>query len=249
MYLYYFIKEDTNVARLLEWDKTGEHYYETGIDHGVLYPMTGDNNTYGNGVAWNGLTGVTESPSGGDPNNIYADNIKYLVLRGTEDFGGTITCYTYPDEWTVCDGSASPEEGVVIGQQARTPFGFAYRTRIGNDVKADELGYKIHLVYNASASPSERAYSTVNESPEAIELSYEFKTTPIAITGEAYKSYRPISVITIDSTKADADNLAALEAILYGTAASGATEAIPARLPLPEEVLSVIKTGSYTPGE
>lgn len=236
---------------LLEWDKTGEHIYETGVDHGVLYPQKTDG-TYDDGVAWNGLTGVTESPSGGDPNNIYADNIKYLVLRGAEDFGGTITCYTYPDEWEACDGSAQPEAGVVIGQQTRKPFGLSYRTRIGSDTDGDNKGYKLHIVYNASASPSERAYSTVNDSPEAIEFSYEFTTTPIAITGDAYKDYKPISVLTIDSTKVEtAANLTTLESILYGTAATtgdNPTDAVEARLPLPEEVISIIKTGSYSEG-
>ncbi len=239
------------MAILLEWDKTGEHIYETGVDHGVLYPQKTDG-TYDNGVAWNGLTGVTESPSGGDPNNIYADNIKYLVLRGAEDFGGTITCYTYPDEWEACDGSAQPEAGVLIGQQTRKPFGLCYRTRIGSDTDGDNKGYKLHIVYNASASPSERAYSTVNDSPEAIEFSYEFTTTPIAITGDAYKDYKPISVLTIDSTKVEtAANLTALENILYGTAATtgeNSTSAVEARLPLPEEVISIIKTGSYSEG-
>lgn len=239
------------MAILLKWDKTGEHIYETGVDHGVLYPQKTDG-TYDNGVAWNGLTGVTESPSGGDPNNIYADNIKYLVLRGAEDFGGTITCYTYPDEWEACDGSAQPEAGVVIGQQTRKPFGLCYRTRIGSDTDGDNKGYKLHIVYNASASPSERAYSTVNDSPEAIEFSYEFTTTPIAITGDAYKDYKPISVLTIDSTKVEtAANLTALENILYGTAATtgeNPTSAVEARLPLPEEVISIIKTGTYSEG-
>ena len=237
---------------LLEWDKTGEHYYETGCDHGVLYPQVKSDNVvnYPLGVVWNGLTGVSESPSGGDPNNIYADNMKYLVLRGTEDFGGTITCYTFPDEWMACDGSATPDgiAGVVIGQQTRKPFGLSYRTKIGNDTEGDTAGYKLHLVYNASASPSEKSYSTTNESPEAIEFSYEFTTTPIAIAGDAYKSYKPISVITIDSTKADAENLAILEEILYGKKVDGGTD-VDARLPLPEEVLSILKTGSYTPGE
>lgn len=236
-----------DVAFNLEWDKTGEHYYETGVDHGVLYTQKGDG-TYDNGVAWNGLTGVTESPSGGDPNNIYADNIKYLVLRGAEDFGGTITCYTYPDEWEKCDGSEQPVTGVVVGQQTRTPFGLSYRTRIGSDTLGDNAGYKLHIVYNASASPSERAYSTVNDSPEAIEFSYEFTTTPIAVKGSAYKDLKPISVLTIDSTKVETKaNLEALEQILYGTAASGNDEAVEARLPLPEEVLAIISTGSYTP--
>lgn len=232
---------------LLEWDKTGEHLYETGVDHGVLFPQF-KNGNYDDGVAWNGLTGVTESPSGGDPNNIYADNIKYLVLRGAEDFGGTITCYTYPDEWEQCDGSAQPEAGVIVGQQTRKPFGLCYRTRIGSDTEGDNKGYKLHIVYNASASPSERAYSTVNDSPEAIEFSYEFTTTPVAIGGNDYKDYKPISVLTIDSTKVEtAANLATLESILYGTAATtgeNPTQKIDAWLPKPEEIIACIKDGT-----
>lgn len=241
---------------LLEWDKTGEHFYETGVDHGVLYPQVKAQNgtvSYPKGHAWNGLTGVSESPSGGDPNNIYADNMKYLVLRGTEDFGATVTCYTYPDAWMDCDGSSTfADGGVIIGQQARKPFGLAYRTRIGSDANGDSEGYKLHLIYNATSSPSEKAYSTVNESPEAIEFSYEITTTPVAIAGEEYKDYRPISVITIDSRKFKeteaAARLAALEQILYGTAEVEAaseletgTPAVDAYLPDPATVINMLK--------
>lgn len=233
------------MAFLLEWDKVGEHIYETGTDHGVLYPQKKDG-TYDDGVVWNGLTGVTESPSGGDPNDIYADNIKYLSLRGAEDFGGTITCYTYPDEWMQCDGSAEPEDGVIIGQQTRMPFGLCYRSVVGNDTNSNNYGYKLHLIYNATASPSERAYATINDSPEGIEFSYEFTTIPVSLAGEAYKDLKPVSMLTIDSTKvATKANLEALEQILYGTpAVEGGAAAIPAYLPKPEDVIAVIKTGS-----
>ena len=221
------------MAFSLVWDGTGDRIYETGIDRGVLYVMN-SSGQYPEGVAWNGLTGVTESPSGADANDIYADNIKYLTLRAAEDFGATVTCYTYPDEWLQCDGSAEPIDGVVIGQQTRKTFGMCYRTIIGNDIDGDAHGYKLHLIWNATASPSERAYATVNDSPEAIEFSYELTTTPIGITG-----YKPIASMAINSTKIAADRLAALEQILYGTA-GGATP----RLPLPDEVLSILGSTS-----
>lgn len=218
----------------IKWDETGKRLYETGTDRGVLYPQAQDG-TYPKGVAWNGLTGVTESPSGADPNDIYADNIKYLSIRAAEDFGATVTCYTYPDEWLQCDGSAEVIPGVTIGQQTRLPFGMSFRSILGNDVKSNDYGYKLHLIYNATASPSERAYATVNDSPEAIEFSYELTTTPIGING-----HKPIASMAIDSTKVDADKLAALEQILYGT---GDTDA---RLPLPDEVISILG-GTSTP--
>ena len=217
----------------LNWDATGEKFYETGVDHGVLYPQTNDG-SYPKGVAWNGLTGVTESPSGADKNDIYADNIKYLVLRSAEDFGATVTCYTYPDEWEECDGSRMPIAGVKIGQQPRKAFGMCYRTLLGNDIQGTEYGYKLHIIWNATASPSERAYSTVNDSPEAIEFSYEIATTPTSITG-----YKPIASMTIDSTKVAADRLAALEQVLYGVA--GGTDP---RLPSPDEVISILGASS-----
>ena len=213
----------------LKWDAVGERFYETGTKQGVLYPQNSSGN-YPKGVAWSGLTGVTESPSGADANDIYADDMKYLSLRAAEDFGGTITCYTYPDEWKKCDGSEEPVAGVTIGQQTRLPFGMCFRSVMGNDTLKDAYGYKLHLIYNATASPSERAYATVNDSPEAIEFSYEFTTTPTAITG-----YKPIAQMTIDSTKVAADRLAALEQILYGV--EGGADA---RLPLPDEVISIL---------
>lgn len=207
----------------LVWDKTGERFYETGVDRGVLYVMTPTG--YGNGVAWNGLTTVTESPSGAESNPQYADNIKYLNLISAEEFACTIEAFTYPDEFMVCDGSAELAEGVYVGQQNRKSFGFSYRTKVGNDVEGQDHGYKIHLVYGAMAAPSEKAYNTINDSPEAITFSWEISTTPVAVSG-----LRPTALITIDSTKVDATKLAAFEAILYGAAAAEA------ELPLPDEV-------------
>ena len=214
----------------LVWDKTGERLYETGVKQGVLY-LLGSTGTYTKGVAWNGLTNVTESPSGAEATPLYADDIKYLNLMSTEELGGTIEAYTYPDEFAECDGSASLADGVYIGQQARKTFGFCYRTTLGNDVDNNNYGYKLHLVYGALASPSEKAYSTINDSPEAITFSWEFSTTPVNVTG-----HKPTASITIDSTKVDTAKLAALEAILYGD-----TEA-EARLPLPDEVAEIFAT-------
>lgn len=220
----------------LTWDQTGDRLYETGIDRGVLYPES--SGTYPKGVAWNGLTGFTESPSGADATTIYADNIKYLTLRAADDYGATITAYTYPDEWEECDGSASPVPGVTFGQQKRKTFGFSCRTLIGNDTESDSHGYKLHLVYAATASPSERAYSTVNDSPEAIEFSWEISTTPIAVATTDSKggALKPVACLTIDSTKVDSTKLKALEDILYG---GDDTEA---RLPLPDEVVTLLKS-------
>ena len=213
----------------LKWDQAGERFYETGVKMGVLYSQV--NGTYPKGVVWNGLTSVSESPSGADANPIYADDIKYLELRAAEEFGATVEAYTYPDEFAVCDGSASVADGVMIGQQARQPFGLCYRTVLGNDSKRDDYGYKLHLIYNATASPSERSYQTINDSPEAITFSWEMTTTPVSVTG-----FKPTACITIDSTKADAAKLTALEAILYGS------EETEARLPLPDEVITLMKT-------
>jgi hypothetical protein len=211
----------------ITWDETGKRFYETGTDHGVLYPYT--SGKPGTGVAWNGLTGVTESPSGAEATNLYADNIKYLSLRSVEEFGGTIEAYTYPDEWAECDGSAEAVTGVRFGQQTRKVFGLCYRTKIGNDTEFDDYGYKLHLVYGATASPSEKAYQTINDSPEAITFSWEFETTPVDVT-----NFKPVAHIEIDSTKADATKLAALEDILYGD-----TDTEP-RLPLPDEVITLM---------
>ncbi len=212
----------------LAWDQTGERLYETGVKNGVLYPL-GDAGTYPLGVAWNGLTAVTESPSGAEATPLYADDIKYLNLVSAEEFGATIEAYTYPDEFAECDGSAELTTGVYVGQQTRKVFGLSYRTVLGNDVDSNDHGYKLHLIYGALAAPSEKSYSTINDSPEAITFSWEVTTTPVAVTG-----FKPTACITIDSTKVDATKLAALEDILYGD------ETNPARLPLPDEVATLM---------
>lgn len=213
----------------LEWDATGSRFYENGVDHGVLY-VQDDTGTYGAGVVWNGLTAVTESPEGAEANDIYADNIKYATLRSTETFGCTIEAYTYPDEFAECDGTAAVADGVYLGQQYRQSFGFTYRTNVGNDTgTTSDDGYKLHLVYGATASPSEKAYETVNDSPDAITFSWEVTTTPISVDG-----YKAVSTITIDSLKCDADVLASLEDKLYGTEDTEPT------LPLPDEVISMV---------
>lgn len=219
----------------IKWDATGEHLYETGVDRGVLYPYDNENSTYGAGVAWNGLTSVSQNPSGAEASDFWADNIKYLNLRSGEDFGATIEAYTYPDEFAECDGSAEVATGVKIGQQTRKMFGFSYRTLIGNDTNGQDHGYKIHLIYGATAAPSERSYSTVNESPEPMTMSWEINTVPVPVT-----NYKPTAHIEIDSTKCDSTKLGNLEKILYGTPAEGQTAAIDARLPLPAEVISTL---------
>ena len=225
------------------WDQIGEKFYETGTKKGVLYPQA-SNGTYPAGVAWNGLTSVSESPDGGDANDIYADDIKYLVLRGVENFGGTIEAYTYPDEFAECDGSAQLLAGVTIGQQPRKTFGFSYVTTLGNDIDMDNYGYKIHLIYGASASPSERSYETINDSPEPINFSWEFSTVPVPVTG-----HKATSCMIIDSTKVDATALADLEDILYGTDGVGSSAGTTARLPLPEEVVSILSGSGTTATE
>lgn len=218
----------------LTWDDTGKRLYETGVDRGVLYTLGASTNTYDSGVAWNGLTGVTESPSGAEATDLYADNIKYLSLRSAETFGATIEAYTYPDEFAECDGSAELVEGVVIGQQTRKSFGLCYRTVLGNDVNQNDHGYKLHLIYGCTASPSEKGYATINDSPEAITFSWEITTTPVNVTG-----FKPTACITIDSTKADAECLAALEDVLYGSDTGGSGGTAP-RLPLPDEVKTLM---------
>lgn len=223
----------------LVWDKTGEHYYETGVKNGVLYPMSASG-TYPKGVAWNGLTAITESPSGAEPTALYADDIKYLNLMSNEEFGATIEAYTYPDEFAECDGSASLTEGVYIGQQARKTFGLCYRTTLGNDAKGNDYGYKLHIIYGAMASPSEKAYSTINDSPDAITFSWELSTTPVAVA-----NFKPTASLTIDSTKVNAQKLAALEEILYGKDGTGEDNSVGAvdpRLPLPDEIATLMKT-------
>ena len=213
------------------WDQTGERLYETGVKRGVLY-VQDSGGTYPKGVAWNGLTAVTESPSGAEATPLYADDIKYLNLISTEELGGTIEAYTYPDEFAECDGSASIATGVYIGQQPRKTFGMCYTTTVGNDVDSNAHGYKLHLIYGALASPSEKAYATINDSPEAITFSWEFSTTPVNVTG-----FKPTANIVIDSTKATPEKMAALEKILYGD-----TDVEP-RLPLPDEVAQVMSAG------
>lgn len=213
----------------LVWDNAGERLYETGVQKGVLY-VQGEGGTYPKGVAWNGLSSVSENPSGAEATAIYADDIKYLNLVSAEEYGATIEAYMYPDEFAECDGSVAVVAGVYIGQQTRKPFGFCYRSTIGNDVKGNDYGYKLHLVYNALAAPSEKTYSSVNDSPEVDPMSWEISTTPVAVTG-----HKPTASMTIDSTKVDAVKLAALEAILYGS------EESEARLPLPDEVIDLLK--------
>ena len=223
----------------LVWDKTGERFYETGVDHGVLYVQkasreANDNTWYENGIAWNGLTAVNESPDGAEPNDLYADNIKYATLRSAETFGATIEAYMFPDEFAQCDGAATISPGVYFGQQSRKPFGFVYRTNVGNDTASeDDDGYKLHIIYNATASPSEKNYETVNDSPDAITMSWEIATTPVPVSING-KSYKPLSTITIDSTKCDKSKLETLEAILFGSASEEP------RLPDPEEVYTTM---------
>lgn len=222
------------MAKLI-WDNTGERFFETGVDHCVLYPID-SNGAYSAGYAWNGITAITESPSGAEATPLYADNIKYLNLIAAEDFGATIEAYTYPDEWAQCDGSVELATGVIAGQQARKTFGLCYRTKLGNDVDGQDHGYKLHLIYGALASPSERAYQTVNDSPEAISFSWTVTTTPVPVTiGNV--TYKPTACITIDSTKVDSTKLGLLEDKLYGTDGNSGTTAF---LPLPAEVVSTI---------
>ena len=222
------------MAFKLIWDQIGEKKFETGVDRAVLYPINGS--AYPKGVAWNGITSISESPDGGDAQDFYADNIKYGSLRGAENFNGTVECYTYPDEWKACDGRAELLPGVTVAQQNRKAFGLSYRTLIGNDTELLDAGYVIHLIYNATASPSEKQRQTVNESPEAQTFSYEFKTTPVPVT--AVNNMKATSHIEIDSTKVTAAQLTAIENILYG---SGSTEA---RLPLPDEVFTILSSAT-----
>jgi hypothetical protein len=211
----------------LTWDQVGERVYETGVDHGVLY-LPNETGVYDLGVAWNGLTTVTESPTGAEPNAQYADNIKYLNLISAEEFGATIEAFTYPEEFGQCDGSAVPAPGVIIGQQGRKMFGMSYRTRVGNDVEGTEFGYKLHLLYGCQAAPSEKAYATINDSPEAIAFSWEVTTSPAPVTG-----HKPTALIVVDSTVVDPADLTALENLLYGQAATEAA------LPTPDAVIAL----------
>lgn len=215
----------------LVWDQVGERFYETGVDHGVLY-IPDDTGVYALGVAWNGLTTVTESPSGADSNPQYADNIKYLNLISAEEFGGTIEAFTYPDEFAQCDGTAVPTPGVAVGQQSRKMFGLSYRTKVGNDVEGADFGYKLHLIYGAQAAPSEKAYATINDSPEALAFSWAITTTPAPTTG-----LKPTALIVVDSTVVDAAALLTLETALYGDLAAEAM------LPSPDEVIAMFPGG------
>jgi hypothetical protein len=215
------------------WDKSGERFYETGVKNGVLYTKTGAaDGAVWKGVAWNGLTAVTESPSGAEASPLYADDIKYLNLMSNEEFGGTIEAYTYPDEFMACNGEGELAKGITIGQQSRKEFGFCYRTTLGNDTDGNDYGYKLHIVYNALASVSEKAYASVNDSPEAITFSWEFTTTPVEVEG-----YKPTACVTIDSTKVDAEKLKALEAKLYGSESEEPT------LPYPAEIATMFAAG------
>lgn len=217
---------------VLTWDQSGERYYETGVDQGVLY--TPNNGVYDTGVAWNGLTAVTETPTGAEPTAMYADNMKYLNLLSVEEFGGTIEAMTYPQAFALVDGTAAPSTGISLSQQTRRTFGLSYRTRLGNDVSASDFGYKLHLVYGALAAPSERAYSTINDTPEALTFSWTFSTTPVPVTG-----YKATSLITINSTQVQSAPLTNLLNALYGTVSTTA------RLPLPDEVIAMF-AGSQT---
>lgn len=227
----------------LVWDATGTRRFETGDDHGVLYLLNASGE-YDTGVVWNGLTAVTENPSGAEPTDLWADNIKYATLRSTETFACTIEAYTYPDEFEQCDGSASIGTGAVIGQQPRKAFGFSYRSNLGDDVDPNR-GYKLHLIYGCTASPSDKSYQTVNESPDAITFSWEVNTVPVNVTGafngttwaSEGQVFKPTASLVLDSTKVAAAKLAAIEAILYGTDGANATDA---RLPLPDEVASIL---------
>lgn len=213
------------------WDKTGERLYETGVEQGVLYNID-ERGAYSKGVPWNGLTAVTESPSGAEATPLYADNIKYLELQSAEEFGATIEAYTYPEAFGECDGTAAIAQGIIIGQQSRKIFGLSYKTVVGNDVKNNDYGYKLHLIYGAKAAPSEKAYSTINDSPEAITFSWEVTTTPVPVT-----DHKPTSTLVIDSTKVGEGVMKKIEDVLYGT-----NDAEP-RLPLPDEVLTIISSG------
>ena len=236
------------MSKLL-WDQTGDRVYETGVDKCVLFTeketVKGSLKAFKKGVAWNGITGITESPSGADANDIYADNMKYATLRAAETYGSTIEAYTYPDEFAECDGSAEPVQGVRIGQQSRKPFGLAYRTDVGDDTDSSvdpDNNYKLHLTWNATASPSEKAYSTINESPEAITFSWELSTTPIAVPG-----YKPTASLVIDTTKLTQEGktrLALLEDILYGTDGEGNAEGTEPYLPTPAAVINLMSTGA-----
>lgn len=229
----------------LKWDQIGERLYETGCDHGVLYPQK--NGTYPKGVAWSGLISVSESPSGAESNALWADNMKYLSLKSAEEFSATIECYTYPDEWAACNGESELVKGVMLSQQRRNSFGLSYRTKVGNDTEGEDYGFKIHLIYGGTANPSEKTNSTVNDSPEAVTFSYEISTTPVNVSGKDAdgKPFKPVAHLAINSLKTTPEKIAKIEAILYGTDAAATREGEPvvgtdARLPLPDEIREIL---------
>lgn len=225
----------------IKWDQIGERKYKTGVDHGVLYPQA--NGAYPKGVAWNGLVTVTESPSGAEDNPQYADNIKYLNLKSAEEFGLTIECFTYPVEWAQCNGEDEIVPGVTVQQQRRNTFAFSYRTKLGNDTEGEDYGYELHLVYGCSASPSEQTNSTVNDSPEAATFSYEVTTTPVAISGlnKNGKPYKPTSHLVFNSINTPKAKMAAIESILYGSDGEGSSQGTDGRMPLPDEIIQILK--------
>lgn len=223
---------------LLDWDKTGERFYETGVRHGVLYPYNSTAKAYDSAVAWNGLRSVSMNPEGAEANEVYADDLQYLNLYSAEKLGFTITALQSPEEFDECDGSVEIAEGVTIRQQNRKMFGFSYETRLGNDVDGDDHGYKIHLIYGAKASPSEQSYESINDSPEPVELSWECSTTPVAVTGK-----KATAEVVIDSTKLTETKLNKIREVLYGKPASQGTEAVPGRLPLPDEIATIMAAG------
>lgn len=223
------------------WDEVGKRFYETGVKNAVLYKQA-DNGTYPKGVAWNGITAINENPSGAEATPLWADDIKYIELRSAEEFGATIEAYMSPEEFDECDGCAEVADGMTIGQQNRRPFGLVYKTTLGNDVKKNDYGYKLQIIYNATASPSGKNYQTINDSPEAMTLSWEVSTIPVAVKG-----YKPTATVEIDSTKADATKLKALEDVLFGTDGDGTTEGTVARLPLPDEIKAILTGTPYVP--
>lgn len=229
----------------IKWDQTGERRFKVGVDHGVIYPMK--NGAYPEGFAWNGLTNVTESPSGAEDNPLWADNMKYLNLKSAEELGLTIECYTYPEAFEACDGKRELAEGIIVGQQARNMFGFSYRNKLGDDVEGEDKGFEIHLVYGCSAAPSEQANATINDSPEAATFSYEISTTPVTVSGlnSDGKPFKPVASLTIDSTRMTRENIVKLEEILYGTDGTGDDGAggTTGRLPLPDELKTLFAAG------
>ena len=226
----------------LTWDGTGDRYYEMGVSKTVLFPYDSTNNTYEKGVAWNGVTSISDSPEGADATDLYADNIKYASFRSAEKVNGSIEAYTYPDEWLPCDGIAIPVDGVFLRQQSRKSFGLCWRTEIGNDVSED-AGYKLHFIYGATASPSDQSHDTINDSPDATTFSWSYETTPVGVTvgtGSSAVTYKPLSKVEVDSRTADPTKLATLEAIIYGTDGTGGSEGTDPRLPLPAEIISTL---------